>query len=495
MIRYLDQIISYSARKRPRKTALIEIDAPDKSITYKKLDEEVDSVAYQLTAKGLLKGERVGILSQNSIGFVIVYFAVVRAGGTCVVLNHTLSKADIIDRAKECSVSALYAGRGMERKAKDISGKLKSVRFIVEYPSRVPEKRRKLQPKTENTVALIIFTTGTTGRSAGVMLSHRNLLSNSGSVAKYLNITPASRVCCVLPFYYIYGLSLLFSHLISGGTVIIENRFMYPNVVLDTIEKYKASSFAGVSSHYAIFLYKSDFKKHRLPSLKYYMQAGDAMPRHITEELLSLFPRKKLYIMYGQTEASPRLTYLDPKLARKKPESVGRPIPGVRIKLVNEKGKECGAGEKGEIAAKGDNVMPGYWNNPEDTKKVIKKGWLYTGDVAFRDKDGDIFIVGRKKDFIKIGANKVDPVEIEHLVMKDENIMEAAAVEIPDALLGSRIKLYVAPLPGRKISPRYVMRICRQAMPSYKIPSEVVILKAMPKNSYGKTDKEKLRLI
>jgi long-chain acyl-CoA synthetase len=229
--------------------------------------------------------------------------------------------------------------------------------------------------------------------------------------------------------------------------------------------------------------------------LKYYMQAGDAMPARVTKELLDAFPDKKLYIMYGQTEASPRLTYLDPGLARKKPESVGRPVPGVKIKLINEKGRECRTGEKGEITAKGDNVMLGYWRNPKGTKKVIKSGWLYTGDIAFKDKDGDLFIVGRRKNFVKIGANRVDPAEIERLAMKNKDIMEAAVISIPDPILGAKLKMFVSLTPDKKVDAGDIMNFCKLTLPSYQVPSKVEVLDSIPKNSYGKIDRERLRRI
>jgi acyl-CoA synthetase (AMP-forming)/AMP-acid ligase II len=225
------------------------------------------------------------------------------------------------------------------------------------------------------------------------------------------------------------------------------------------------------------------------------VQAGDAMPRQITKALLSALPGRKLYIMYGQTEASPRLTYLKPGLAKKKPDSIGKAIPGVKIKLVDKRGRECKSGERGEITAKGDSIMLGYWRDPKETKKVIKNGWLYTGDIAFKDKDGDLFIVGREKNFIKVGANRVDPMEIERLVAAKENIVEVAVIDIPDPILGSRLKMFISVAPGKKIRSNDIMAFCRHALPFYKVPSEIIVLTSMPKNSYGKIDKERLRLV
>ena len=494
MISCLHQLVSNAAKETPNNIAIIEAGKPAGFVTYRRLDEKIQFLSSQLLQKGLNKGERVGILSRNSIMFAALYFAICRAGGVAVPFNHTLDSRDIIKEANNCALSAIYAGKGFKKKAKDIIEKVKSIRFIVE-DSADNIKVGKFPSVSEDDLTSIIYTSGTTRNPLGVMLSHRNLISNNKSIVQYARITDSDRICCVLPFYYIYGLSLLFSHFLARGTIIIDNQFMYPNVVLDTIDKYKATGFAGVSSHYAILLYKSDFKKRRLPSLRYFMQAGDKMSPNITKELINTFPDKKLYIMYGQTEASPRLTYLDPCLIKKKPNSIGKAIPGVEVKVVNKRTGECKAGEAGEIIARGDNITSGYWNDDKETVKIIKNGWLYTGDIAFKDTNGDLFIVGRKKNFIKVGANRINPIEIEDLMVKDERIMEAAVIGIPDAILGEKIKLFVTLIPGRKMAEEEIIKFCKARMPSYKLPSEVTSLKIMPKNSFGKIDKEKLRLM
>ncbi len=498
---YLRSIVPEIAQNRPRAIALID---RSRSITYSELDKEIKDAAARLINNGMKKSERVGMISRNSIGFVSMFFAISHAGCVPVPLNYSLKPLEIAKQADDCSVSALYFGKGMDATAKEVRKEVRSVRFvigdtggesIIASGSEANPRYKRGSPKNNlkpSDLAAIMYTSGTIASPLGVMLSHRNLISNGSSVIKYLRLTPSDKVCCVLPLNYIYGLSILLSHLMAGSTVIFDNKFAYPNLILDAIDKFKATTFAGVSSHYALLLNSSDIISRRLPSLKRFLQAGDRMPEAITEKLLGLFPRKKLYLMYGQTEASPRLTYLDPKLALKKPASVGKAIPGVEVKVLSKKGKECRAGEEGEITASGPNVMLGYWGSKTRTKGAIKDAWLYTGDAGYKDADGDLFITGRKKDFVKIGGNRVSLRDIEDTVRRHAGVAEAVAIDVNDNVLGRRIKLFVVPARGVKISERDLIKFCKSRMPYYKSPVKIVILKSLPINSLGKVDKKVL---
>jgi len=426
----LHNLVFRRSRTDPRRTALIETDRRGSKITYTELAREIERMAGRLICRGLGKGDRFGILSKNSIGFVKAFFAASRAGGIAVPLNYTLTTPELIRTARHAGICGLYAGKGFEKKAAAMKKAVESIRFMV--GERMPSNRNDATSRPiirEGDVAAIIYTSGSTGEALGVMLSHKNLISNAKSVVQYTRIGPPDSIVCVLPFYYIYGLSVLLSHLSAGGTVLIDNRFMYPEVVLDAIERLKATGFAGVSSHYGILLGRSSFKDRRLASVRYFLQAGDKMPAGWVKGLRSVFPRKRLYLMYGQTEASPRISYLDPSLTDLKPGSVGKAIPGVRLKVLNGR-RECAAGVEGEIAVHGDNIMLGYWKNSAETKKALKKRWLYTGDIGYKDKDGDLFLTGRRKRFIKVGGRKTNPCDVAGMVMKHPDIFEASLREV-----------------------------------------------------------------
>jgi len=323
------------------------------------------------------------------------------------------------------------------------------------------------------------------------MLSHRNLYANASSIVDYLEIRHGDKMMVILPFYYSYGNSLLTTHILSGATLIVDNRFIFPNVILDTMEKEGATGFAGVPSHFAILLRKSALKKYTLSKLRYVTQAGGAMAPELIDEFTSIIPHAKFYVMYGQTEATARLTYLKPSLLRQKPCSIGKAIPGVKIIVRDENGHEVKPGEIGEITASGDNIMMGYWNSPEETKEVLKGGWLWTGDLAKVDDEGFISIVSRKKEIIKSGANRISPLEIENVVCQLTGVLECAAVGVADEILGEAIRLCVVKN-GVPLTDREVLSFCKKNLAAYKMPKEVVFLDSLPKTSTGKIKRSEL---
>jgi long-chain acyl-CoA synthetase len=490
----LCSIISEQALTRPGSVAVVQAERGGRSLTYSELDRNVSSLTAQLKAKGLNKGERVAILRRNSAEFVSALFAVSCAGGIAVPLNHVLDGSVLARQSSHCGISAIYAEDCFERKKKAIEKNVKTLRFTVE-DVHYAYARPALGTISRHDPALIVYTSGTTREPLGVVLTSSNLISNAHSVIEYVGLTSKDSVHCVLPFHYIYGLSVLFSHFLAGGKVIIDNMFMYPKCVLDGIEKHGATGFAGVSSHYAILARNTDFKKRKLPSVRYFMQAGDRMSPSLAVEIARSFPHKKLYLMYGLTEASPRLAYLDPSLVCKKPSSVGKPVSGVKIKLLNRKNKECKPFEIGRITANGKNIMRGYWKNAKKTARVLRNGWLYTGDIGYKDKDGDLYIVGRKSDCVKIAANKVSLFELEEIVMDNFSVVEVAAVAVPDEILGHSIKLFVVPAKSACVTSGKIKKLFKEILPSYKRPKRVVILNVMPRNSCGKIDKERLAVL
>jgi acyl-CoA synthetase (AMP-forming)/AMP-acid ligase II len=240
------------------------------------------------------------------------------------------------------------------------------------------------------------------------MITHKNIIANTESILQYLNLSINDTIEVVLPFYYCYGLSLLHTHLRVGGSLVLNNSFIFIGSVLNDLRKYNCTGFSGVPSHFQLLLRKSkDFKNMYFPSLRYVTQAGGKLHNVFIDEFTEAFPDIRFFVMYGQTEATARLSYLEPEMLKPKLGSIGKGIPGVNLKIINNDQEEVNVGEDGEIIAKGDNIMKGYYNDPKLTAKTIKNGWLFTGDIAKRDQDGYIFITGRKKEIIKVSGVRI----------------------------------------------------------------------------------------
>jgi acyl-CoA synthetase (AMP-forming)/AMP-acid ligase II len=346
---------------------------------------------------------------------------------------------------------------------------------------------------SEGDPALLLYTSGTTGEPKGVMLTHRNLTANAESIIEYLGLSDSDKVMVVLPFHYSYGNSLLTTHLMVGGTLVLENRFVFPNLVLDKIREEQVTGFAGVPSTFAILLNRSNLRKSAFPSLRYVTQAGGAMSPKLARELQEALPGTDVFIMYGQTEAVARLTYLDPSELIRKAGSIGKAIPGVRITLRKEDGAFASPGEVGEIVAEGENVMAGYWNNPDATKTVLKDGRLHTGDLARADGEEFLYIVGRRSEMIKTGGHRVSPKEIEEVISGVPGVHEVAVVGVPDEMLGQAIRAFVVREPGGTVTMKDVLKHCSRNLEPFLVPHEVVFRDDLPKSPSGKVDRADLK--
>lgn len=480
-----------SAKQFPDKTALVYL---DNRFTYSELDRLSDGFAVKLLEKGLKDGSRVAVLLDNSPEYLVSFFAILKSGGVVVPLNTQLVPRELLVILSNCSPRLVITDL-VHRDT--LKGLLEPENIVIIDTSELllANKTKNLADITRqqdaNQLAMIIYTSGTTGEPKGVMLSHKNLDANANSIIEYLELQPSDSMMVILPFHYSYGISLLTTHIKVGATLVIDNHFLYPNVVLDTMEKEGVTGFAGVPSHYTILLRKSALRNYKLDKLRYVTQAGGAMVPAMIEEFLSVLPGVKFYVMYGQTEATARLTYLNPNFLKEKLGSIGKAIPGVKIDILNEQGQGVKAGEIGEIVVRGDNIMLGYWNAPEETEKVLRNEALFTGDFARRDEDGFIYFVASKKEMIKCGANRISPLEIEGALSQMPGVVECAVVGIRDEILGEAIKLFVVK-DNVDISEKDIMLFCKQNLASFRMPKEIELVSALPKTSTGKIKRVEL---
>jgi amino acid adenylation domain-containing protein len=504
------QFLEASAALTPDAPALIEATG---HTSYVELDRLTNRFANLLLASGVRPGDRVVVAMDNGRNMVGAYLGAMKAGGIAVPLPGGAKSDRLVNAVRDCAPAVCIVDAGAAQLLctwSDGTSVLSYPVFLAQNgsrPSNLPSGCQSLRDslkacpdhrpdvhRNDSDLAAIIYTSGSTGEPRGVMLTHRNFVANATSIVSYLGLTAADRVMCVLPFYYVYGLSLLHTHLAVGGSLVIENRSAFPNVVLASMQQHEVTGFAGVPSTFTLMLHRSNLPQTELPHLRYVTQAGGGMPPARISEWLERGPKADFYVMYGATEAAARLTYLPPHDLSRKLGSIGRPIPDVEISVVDDDGKVLGAGAIGELVARGDNIAGGYWNNPDETARRFSGLGYHTGDLGYVDDEGYLFLVGRKHDMIKVGANRVGAKEIEDVLHEHPAVHEAAVVGAAHDLLGEAPVAFVAMCAAADNTAEALRGFCAARLAAYKVPVRVVELPELPKLSgSGKIDRATIR--
>lgn len=479
-----------------------EADAPAlvfgrRQMTYRELRESVRGCSGWLQTRGFRPGDRIGLFAQNEPFFVAAYLGVIHAG-CCVVpfpvdcAEKTFERIVVSTGMKAVFVSSRLQPRiqaWAERLAVDLLPETPDL-FGGEHGATAP-----VEVELGCQLAAIMFTSGSTGDVKGVMVSHENVLVNTEDILSYTGIGARDRVMTVLPFYYCYGTSLLHTHLTAGGSLVLNNRFMFPEKVLDEMEQTGCTGLAGVPATYQILMRKTRFAQRKFPALRWFQQAGGKLQNPLIREIRQAFPDVRLFVMYGQTEATARLSYLPPDRLDDKLGSIGRGLPHTRLEVLRQDGTpvSVGSNEVGQIVASGANVALGYWDDPAETGRYFRDGRLFTGDMATIDTEGYIYIVERARDFIKAMGYRVGPKEVEEVLAEMPQIVEAAVVGVPDELWGEAIRAFVVTVGSRQLTADDVRSHCLKRLPNYKVPQYVEFLPQMPKTGSGKVDRESLR--
>jgi len=329
------------------------------------------------------------------------------------------------------------------------------------------------------------------------MTSHFNMLAVSKSIIQYLGNNSDDIILNVLPLSFGYGLYQVIPSVMYGGTVILESSFMFPVKILQRMEKEKATGFPMVPTIFALLFNLKNIEKYDLSSLRYLTNAGAALSAERILKLKSIVPNAKIFSMYGLTECQ-RVSYLKPDEVEIRPSSVGKAIPNCEVILLNEKGEEVGVGEVGELVVRGSNVMRGYWNAPELTKKTFRDGkvpgekLLYSGDLFKKDEEGYLYFVSRKDDIIKTKGEKVSPKEVEHVINSFDGIIDNAVIPVPDQILGNAIKAFVVKKKESNITDKEILKFCSERLEPFMIPKYVEFIEQLPKSINGKINKKVL---
>ncbi|UOO37496.1 acyl--CoA ligase [Oscillospiraceae bacterium CM] len=479
--------LSDSARRHPDKTFVTD---RGRDWTFGEISRRSAAIAGGLMASGVQAGSRVLLYFDNCAEYIASYFAVLLLNAIVVPVHKNLTietRSHIICQTQPKMILTSHA---FQRRLHDVDGDI--VR-VVDFSAPMDAGHQGVPDEPEeadDAPALILYTSGTTRLPKGVTLTHRNLSANTASILAYLDLTADDALLAVVNFAYSYGNSLLLTHAKAGARLVLENATAYPAQVLKALLESRVTGFSTVGSYLAVLLRQGALSANHLRFLRYVTFAGESTNADDLKQLASLAPGLRIFVMYGQTEASARLSYLDPALLFDKPGSIGKAIPGVVLRVVTEDGHPARPGEWGELVAAGENIMKGYWNDEEATRDVLVAGWLQTGDLAYTDEDGFLYIKGRKDDIIKHLGHRISPAEIEAAVNSCPKVLESAVVAVLD---GSALCIKAFVVLKEDTGAGEIEAHVRRLLPSYKRPHIYEIIDALPRTASGKIKRSDLR--
>jgi long-chain acyl-CoA synthetase len=502
-------LLEESARRVPGKTAVI-LDSI--RLNYAELNGAANKIANGLTKLGIRPGDKVAIMLPNTPHFPMCYYGILKAGATVVPLNVLFKRHEVEYHLEDSDSVALIVWEGFLDEAAYGFRMAETCRHLIvaqalgstaplpdgaiplgNILAENPHVFDTIQTMPDDT-AVILYTSGTTGRPKGAELTHANMFLNATICAdKLLDISSDSVGLAVLPLFHSFGQTCVMNTLLYlGGTITLLPRFE-PQKALEVMARDRVTYFAGVPTMYFYLLNFPTADQYDLSALRFCVSGGAAMP----VEVMYAFNRKyNVTILegYGLSETSPvaSFNHLD---REPKPGSIGIPIWGIEMRVVDSEGREVPNGELGEIVIRGHNVMKGYYKRPDATADAIRNGWFYSGDIAYRDDDGFFFIKDRVKDMIIRGGFNVYPREIEEVLYGHPAIAEAAVIGVPDPALGEEVKAVVAFKPGQTATEAEIIEYCKERLAAYKYPRFVEIRDTLPKTATGKILKRELRQV
>jgi acyl-CoA synthetase (AMP-forming)/AMP-acid ligase II len=473
----IDAYITEHARKIPDQIALEE---GKKSISYSCLNEDINTVASSLAG---FEHCKFAILAESGMQYIKILMAVYRSGNIAIPLPIEMqgrSLERILDVA--CISYIIATKKQYSRFGNEFFERFGTVIIVSDDTAVETISKRVILERNNPELRLVLYTSGTTGTPKGVMLSDKNLISNAGSITEILNITSKDKGALVISPHHAFGNSIINSHLMAGGSIHI-GTMNFIDSVFSLIDS-GVSIFYGVPSTYRILLkYPERFKK-AFANVRTAASAGGAMDRAIVRSIRELSPNTQILPMYGQTEATARLSYLPAEDVDEFIDTIGKAIPGVTLEVFDPKNRPVEPGITGELVARGDNILLGYLNDETATEKRIIDGWLHTGDLAQKLQCGYIRLLGRKDDLIKVGDHRVNPREIEKEIEQGTNVSSVFVVPVSHELMGNAISLMVIPDQGTEVDK--IFAFCRKNLPGYLYPREILLIDHLPLSENGK---------
>lgn len=490
---FMTNVLTQHALDRPEETAII---FEGNEWSYRELYNQARKIAGYLQSRGYQKGDIIAQFMLNSDLFMAVYYGVQLAGCTVMPVNTKLAPPEVDYIFMHSEAKALFYDDAIAQALEATNYHFKEELNLQDIRSILEDDTfgdGEFAPLKADDTAVVMYTSGTTGKPKGVMLSHRNIYETAEIWSESMNMTHEDRMYICTPLFHCAG-----SHVFAvptmyrGGTVIIAESFS-PDHTLAQLVETEATIFFGVPAMYTILLNKPELKTYDFEHLRLFCYGAAPMPYELVKRLKEAFPKVAVQNLYGQTENTPAATSLLDDAALTKIGSVGKPLARTEIKLMDAQGQEVPVGEVGEICVRGPQVMKGYLRNPEETSAAIQNGWLYSGDLGRFDEEGYLYIVDRKKDMIIRGGENIYPIEIEEVLYQMPEILEAAVVGIPHEVYGEVAKAFVVLKEGVTLAEAEILQYAKTQLAKYKVPADIELISSLPRNASGKVLKHTLR--
>ncbi len=499
------ELLKHTVKKYPDKLGFI---SGYQRLTFKAFDEAVNRIAAGLESHGVKRGDHVALLLGVQMEFPLSFFALMKLGAVVVPLNIRFKGEELAYELNDSESKLLIVDADYWPSIDSILGRLKTVEKIFYSRSRAPEGTLPfsslLESKrdgftqadlSEADDAAILYTSGTTGKPKGAVLHHRGFVLTAMLVSDFIQFEPQDRMICCIPLFHITGLACLMLPTVFSGIACVYMREFKTKDFLEIMAKEKITQYMGVINVIWLMVNHPDFDAFNFTTFRTALFGGSPATEEMVNGIFKKLPHLQISVGYGLTECFAIVTSTPYADALRKIKAVGKCLPTVDAKIVDDDNLDVQTGGIGEIVIKGAKTFKGYWKNPEATRAAIVDGWVHTGDIGKIDADGFIYILDRKKDMINRGGEKIYSLEVENVIYENPKVLEAAVVGVPDRVMGEAVKACIALKPGEHATPEEIQKLCGERLADYKVPKYIEFMTSLPRNPAGKVSKSDLRYI